>query len=244
MKQLVLQFSESRLQLFETGSNHPLLQRLPIDLNKPFAKDHISSAIKELLSNYTINEIMWFGSDFTLFPMALFDAQHIASYYQLNLGTAANDRRLTYQLLEKEGIALIYSIPVWLYDYAKYELQHPTVTHTVARLIKYNTALIHTSQVTICIEEEQFVMIANQDGRMLNASANSYQQQTDILYFLLAQQQKLQLVAPVSLHLFDATGNFDDQLFLNQLQQFKDFEHYQINFQPSTSYQNQILCAL
>lgn len=243
MKQLVLHFSDTRLQILNAGSTEPLHSTHAIDFSKPFARDHLTTAIKEALVEHTLKELIWFGSDYTLFPIALFDPTKLEHYYELNHGKAHPNCHVSYQLIENAGIAIIFSIPVWLYDYAKYELQSVQIKHAVGQQIQYCLHNGPQSQVSVFIEEKQFVLFAIQQGKLQGATTNDYQQVADILYFLLAQQQKRQLPTPLPLLIFDSTSQFNAEELLDLLKQFKDFENYIPQFQNSTFYQKQILCA-
>lgn len=243
MKQLVLHFSDTRLQILNAGSTEPLHSTQAIDFSKPFARDHLSTAIKEALVAHTLKELIWFGSDYTLFPIALFDPSKLVHYYELNHGKADSNRHLSYQLIDNAGIAIVFSIPVWLYDYAKYELQAVQIKHAIAQQLQYCLINGPKSQVAVFIEEKQFVMFAIEQGKLLGATTNEYQQVADILYFLLAQQQKLKLSTPLPLMIFDSSTSFNLEELEGLLRQFKDFENYTTQFQNSTYYQKQILCA-
>lgn len=243
MKQLVLHFSDTRLQILNAGSTEPLHSTLAIDFSKPFARDHLSTAIKEALVANTLKELIWFGSDYTLFPIALFDPSKLVHYYELNHGKADPNRHLSYQLIDNAGIAIVFSIPVWLYDYAKYELQAVQIKHAIGQQLQYCLINGPKSQVAVFIEEKQFVMFAIEQGKLLGATTNEYQQVADILYFLLAQQQKLKLSTPLPLMIFDLSTSLNMEELEGLLRQFKDFENYTTQFQNSTYYQKQILCA-
>lgn len=243
MKSLVLYFSESSLQLIQVGSEKPLLRSIPIDMGKPFARDYITEAIKEVLIDHQLEKILWFGADYTLFPLDLFDPNNLNSYYELNQGPIPANCTLTYQILEKAGIVIIFSVPIWLYDYAKYELQTTQLNHVVLMPLIQSFYQLNGNLVTIIIENQHFVLTVLKEGKLQSITTNDYQQNPDILYFLLAQQQKIKLAQPVELHIFDATDLFDSDAFGALLKQFKDFENYQINFHSCSTYQNQILCA-
>ena len=93
------------------------------------------------------------------------------------------------------------------------------------------------------IENAHFVLITIKDRQLISCTTNEYQQASDILYFLLAQHQKLQLPSATQLDLFDASQHFDFNSFEALLSQFKDFEQYTCAFYDTPTYQNQILCA-
>jgi hypothetical protein len=243
MSRLVLHYTDSTLLMLEQTQTDVLGTYFPLEIDKPFARERMSGPIKEALNTNTLNACIWFGPDYTLFPRALFDPAQLSAYYQLNQGQLASQNHLCFQIIEALDLVFIYSIPVWLYDYTKYELQTPTVGHSIAQQLQYLSAQNPTDRVVLLIETSHFVLITIKDRQLISCTTNEYQQASDILYFLLAQQQKLQLPSATQLDLFDASQHFDFNSFEALLSQFKDFEHYTITFYDTPTYQKQILCA-
>ena len=243
MSRLVLHYTDSTLLMLEQTQTAVLGTYIPLEIDKPFARERMSGPIKEALSSNTLSSCLWFGPDYTLFPRALFDPAKLTAYYQLNHGPLQQQNHLSFQIIETLDLVFIYSIPVWLYDYAKYDLQTPTVGHSIARLLQCLSAQNLTDSVVLLIESTHFVLITIKDRQLISCTTNEYQQASDILYFLLAQQQKLQLPNASQLDLYDATQHFDFKSFEALLSQFKDFEHYTCAFYDTPTYQNQILCA-
>ena len=243
MSRLVLHYTDSTLFMLEQTQTAVLGTYYPLEIEKPFARERMSGPIKEALSTNTLSACLWFGPDYTLFPRALFDPAQLTSYYQLNQGQLAQQNHLCFQIIEALDLVFIYSIPVWLYDYAKYDLQTPTVGHSIARLLQCLSAQNSTNRVVLLIEATHFVLLTIKDRQLISCTTNEYQQASDILYFLLAQQQKLQLPSASQLDLYDATQHFDFKSFESLLSQFKDFEHYTCAFYDTSTYQKQILCA-
>jgi hypothetical protein len=244
MSRLVLHYTDSTLLMLEQTQTAVLGTYFPLEIDKPFARERMSGPIKQALSTNSLSACFWFGPDYTLFPRALFDPNQLTTYYQLNHGPLQAQNHLCFQTLEALDLVFIYSIPVWLYDYAKYDLQTPTVGHSIAQQLQCLSAQNHTDRVVLLIEATHFVLITIKDRQLISCTTNEYQQVSDILYFLLAQQQKLQLPIESQLDLYDATQHFDFKSFEVLLSQFKDFEHYTRTFYDTPTYQNQILCAL
>lgn len=244
MSRLVLHYTDSTLLMLEQTQTAVLGTYFPLEIDKPFARERMSGPIKEALSTNSLSACFWFAPDYTLFPRALFDPAQLTAYYQLNHGTLKAQNHLCFQTLEALDLVFIYSIPVWLYDYAKYDLQTPTVGHSIAQQLQCLNAQNHTDRVVLLIEATHFVLITIKDRQLISCTTNQYQQASDILYFLLAQQQKQQLSSESHLDLYDATQRFDFNSFAALLSQFKDFEHYTCTFYDTPTYQNQILCAL
>jgi hypothetical protein len=243
MSRLVLHFSDNTLFMLEQTQTSVLDTSYPLEMDKPFAKERLSNPIKEALLKSTLGPCFWFGPGYTLFPRALFDPSQLTAYYELNHGPLQSQDYLNYQILEELDLVFIYSLPVWLYDYAKYDLQVSSVKHSIAHQLQYLKAQNSINRVILLIEKTHFVLICFKNRQLLSCTTNEYQQVNDLLYFLLAQQQKLQLPTHAQLDLYDASSNFDFKSFEALLKQFKDFEHYQTTFYDTPTYQNQILCA-
>jgi hypothetical protein len=244
MSRLVLHYTDSTLLMLEQTQAAVLGTYVALEMDKPFARERMSGPIKEALRTNILGACLWFGSDYTLFPRALFDPNQLTTYYQLNQGQLPSQNYLCYEVIEALDLVFIYSIPVWLYDYAKYDLQTPKVGHSIARQLQNLSAQNYTNRVVLLIEASHFVLITIKDRQLISCTTNEYQQVSDILYFLLAQQQKLQLPIESQLDLYDATQHFDFKSFEVLLRQFKDFELYTYTFYDTPTYQNQILCAL
>ena len=120
MSRLVLHYSDSILLMLEQTQTSVLDSSYPLEMDKPFAKERMSNPIKEALLKSTLGPCFWFGPDYTLFPRALFDPTQLTAYYQLNHGPLTSQYFLNYQILEDLDLVFIFSIPIWLYDYAKY----------------------------------------------------------------------------------------------------------------------------
>ena len=242
MSSLNLHFTETTLLLLTQQAGDVQMTALSLENDKPFARERRSAPIKEALQNAVLQNCLWFGPDYTLFPRALFDPNQLEAYYTLNQGQIAAQRHLQYQVIAALDLVLIYSIPVWLYDFAKYELQ-AVVKHSVGQLLNFVAQQRYQDRVVLLLEANHFVLLTIKNRHLLSCTVNEYQQSTDILYFLLAQQQKLQLASAVQLDIYAATTHFDFETFEQTLAQFKDFEQYLCAFYQTTTYQNTILCA-
>ncbi|MEY4286833.1 MAG: hypothetical protein RL511_916 [Bacteroidota bacterium] len=243
MSRLVLHFTESTLLLLEQAEETVLSTSLLLETNKPFARERMAGPIKEAMAKLPLAHTLWFGPQYTLFPRALFDPNQLSAYYELNQGALPEQHHLTYQIIESLDLVFIYSIPVWLYDFAKYELQVPQVQHSLALQLAHLSAQNQTDRVVLLIEAQHFVLLAIKDRKLLCCTANEYQQPADLLYFLLAHQQKLQLPANLNLDIYDASQQFDYTAFEALMRHFKDFEHFSCHFYDTTTYQKHILCA-
>jgi len=243
MSRLVLHFTDSTLLLLEHAQQTVLAQSYPLEADKPFARERMSGPIKKALENHSLQRVLWFSPHLTLFPRVLFDPNQLETYYQLNQGALPANQHLTHQIIAALDLVLIYSIPVWLYDYAKYDLHTPQVQHSVSSQLTHLSAQNPKDTVVLLIEATHFVLIAVKDNKLMCCTANEYQQNTDLLYFLLAHQQKLQLPHQLDLAIYDASQSFDFPAFESLLGQFKDFEQYNCTFYDTPTYQNQILCA-
>jgi hypothetical protein len=244
MSRLVLHFSESTLLLLEQAEDTLLSTALLLETNKPFARERMASPVKEAMAKHRLAHTLWFGPQYTLFPRALFDASQLDAYYVLNQGALPEQHHLTYQIIESLDLVIIYSIPVWLYDFAKYELQVSQVQHSLALLLAQHSTQNLTDRVVLLIEANHFVLLAIKNRKLLCCTANEYQQPADLLYFLLAHHQKLQLPANLSLDIYDASHQFDYTAFETLMGHFKDFEDFTCHFYDTPTYQKQVLCAL
>ncbi len=243
MSRLILHFTESTLLLLEEADKEVLGTTILLETNKPFARERMAGPIKEALAKHTLAQTLWFGPNYTLFPRALFDVNNLEAYYELNQGALPEQQQLSYQIIDSLDLVLIFSLPVWLNDFAKYELHTPQIQHTLALHLEQLGAQNLNDRVVIHMEANHFVLLAIKDRKLRCCTANEYQQPADILYFLLAHQQKLNLPKRLELDIYDASQAFDYKSFEALMKHFKDFEHFTCTFNDTPTYQKQILCA-
>ena len=244
MSRLVLYYTDSTFLLLEQAQEEVISQTFPLETNLPFARERMAEPIKKALEKHNLHRIVWFSPNYTLFPRVLFDPQQLESYYKLNQGSLPEGQMLSHQLIAALDLVIIYSIPVWLYDFSKYDLHVSHVQHSIGTQLQQIATRHQSSQVTLMIEATHFVLIAVKDNKLQCCTTNEFQHHADILYFLLAHQQKLQLPSKLEISIYDASGSFDFKTFEELMGQFKEFEHYNSTFYNSKTYQNEILCAL
>ncbi len=243
MQQLVLSFSEKTLTLLHKNALNPSVEHFPLEMTKPLVKERISTIIQTAIQHSSIQRIVWFAPDFTLFPSALFDPSHLVSYYELNHGQLQDTHTLRYDTIESLELVVIYSVPNWLDEYCKNELQFKQLQHEITLQLNYLAQKKHTDQIQVFFHDHCFVLIVFKQKVLLSCTATSFIQESDFIYFLLAHQQKLHLDQSFQLGLTEASLAIDLEPIQHLLSKFKDFERIEIFQDNYPKYQNNILCG-
>ncbi len=243
MQQLVLSFSENTLTLLQKNELGTSMEQLPLDLNKPLVNHRMSTSIQSALRQSSLHRITWFAPDYTLFPSNLFDATQLQAYYELNHGRLAETLTLRYDTIQSLELVVIYSVPVWLTEYCKNELQHKQLQHEVSLQLNYLAQKKQADQIHVFFHESKFVLSVFKQKRLLSCTANDFQQESDFIYFLLAHQQKLGLDQSFILGLTQANEGIALHHIQQLLLKFKDFENFTIQEFQLFTYQNDILCG-
>jgi hypothetical protein len=93
------------------------------------------------------------------------------------------------------------------------------------------------------IQDDSFVLSVKQNKQLQLCIPSEFHGTTDILYFILANQQKMQLPKVNALHVYPASATFDQESFESLWKQFKDFSEFDTHFYSQAAYQKSILCA-
>jgi hypothetical protein len=242
MSRLDLHFTDTLLQILTQNNESIEQQLIVIEKDKPFARERMAGPINEALHHATLKNCLWFDPDFTLFPRDLFDQNQIASYYTLNHGSVPVEKQLQYHIIAPLDLVFIYSVPNWVNDFVKNVL-HGNVTHSVAQYLNYSTLQNPENKVFLFLQDQNFVLITFKQSQLVNCMSNEYQQLNDVLYFLLAQHQKLNLIGHTKLDIFQTTQVVETASLEEKITQIKDLEKYQLTFFNAITYQKEILCA-
>ncbi len=243
MQQLVLSFSEKTLTLLQKNELSTSVEHFPLEMTKPLVKERISATIQSAIQNSSLQRVIWFAPDFTLFPTALFDPTQLNAYYELNHGRLQDVQTLRYDTIESLELVVIYALPTWLDDYCKNELQFKQLQHEVTLQLNYLAQKKQADQIHVFFHENQFVLSVFKQKLLLSCTASAFQHESDFIYFLLAHQQKLHLDQSFHLGLVQAGQAIDLQNIQELLSKFKDFERFKIQEFNLTTYQNDILCG-
>lgn len=243
MQQLVLSFSEKTLTLLLNDKMSTTVEYFPLEIDKPLVKERISATIQHALSSGHLGRITWFAPDFTLFPSALFDANQLGAYYELNHGKLPETHCLRCDTIDSCELVVIYSIPIWLDEYCKNELKFRQLKNEVSIQLAFLAQQKQSDQIQVFFHDQYFVLSVFRQKQLLTCTASSFLQESDFIYFLLAHQQKLHLHSSFQLQLTEASLGINLDQIQELLSKFKDFEDLEVGQNNLNKYQNNILCG-
>ena len=243
-KKLVLDFnSQQLLILLEDAAGECQEKRIPYDMKRPFSLEEVKDHIRTAMSEANLHRLTWFGTDFTFIPENIFIESELQTYYELNFGKLANDHVLQFEKLHVQQAVLVYAVPNWLMELATGTLLQSHVPSLVHLLLQKQFSDNEANSVFLFIQDDSFVLSVKQNKQLQLCIPSEFHGTTDILYFILANQQKMQLPKVNALHVYPASATFDQESFESLWKQFKDFSEFDTHFYSQAAYQKSILCA-
>lgn len=235
--------TQQLLILLEDAQGNFQETRISYDLKRPFSLEEMKEHIRIAMSEATLQRISWFGADFTLIPESIFLETELQTYYELNFGKLANDHVLQFEKLHALQAVLVYTVPVWLMDMAANTLLQTHIPNQVSLFLQKQFSGNEINSVFLLIQEDSFVLSVKQNKQLQLCLPSEFHGTTDILYFLLANQQKMNLTPLNVLHVYPTNSSFDQETFESLWKQFKDFSSFETHYHSQAAYQKSILCA-
>ncbi len=241
---LFLDFNDQQLLiLLEDVNGDCQEKRISYDMKRPFSLEEMKEQIRKAMSESSLKGISWYGTDFTLIPESIFLETELQTYYELNFGKLANDQVLQFEKLHSFQAVLIYTVPKWLKEMATSTLFLAHVPSLVSLCLKKQFSGNEANNVYLLIQESSFLLSVKQNKQLQLCLPSEFHGTTDILYFILANQQKMNLPTVNALHVYPAGSSFDQETFESLWKQFKDFSEFETHFYSQAAYQKSILCA-
>lgn len=241
---LFLDFNAQQLLiLLEDAHGDCQEKRISYDMKRPFSLEEMKEHIRKAMSEASLQRISWYGTDFTLIPESIFLETELQTYYELNFGKLANDQVLQFEKLHAQQAVLVYAVPVWLMDLATSTLLQTHIPALVSLFLQKQFSGNEVNTVYLLIQEDSFVLSVKQNKQLQLCLPSEFHGTTDILYFILANQQKMNLTPVNALHVYPAGSSFDSETFESLWKQFKDFSEFETHYYSQAAYQKSILCA-
>ena len=243
-KKLVLDFQVDVLQIISEDIHGEIShEQIPFDTSRPFSIEEVKDRVRGKLSDAYLQHVTWFDANFTLIPMSLFSEQEIATYYKLNFGKLESNQSLLFEIIHELQLVVIYAVPTWILELCQSTLLQKTV-HSQISFILHKQFNDHSSDSTfLVLFEHCFVLSVKQNGKLQLCIPAEFQSETDVLYFILSNHQKMNLSNTNTLSCYVQGTHFDQEAFKNLWSQFKDFKDFSSNFYSQSAYQKTILCA-
>ena len=220
-------FHKDKLAIYSNSSEW---KEINFNFSNSFFKDEVLSFIKEKTIAGNPSTIYWETSNFTLIPQSVFHSKHIENYLQLNFGEISDEHDFHFDILHSQQAVIVYSIPKWIKELKEHYFPIIPLKHHAGQLLARSRGEMNDF-VSIVVYKERFLIIILKNGKLQICNNIEYQNEIDILYFLILHHQKLELSSTTKLNFYD----FETNIPLNQIQEsfinFREFENYKINCQ-------------
>jgi hypothetical protein len=243
-KKQYLDFQTDVLQIISEDTQGEFSQeQIPFDASKPFSIEELKDRIRIQLKDATLQHVTWFDPNFTLIPLSLFKESEVDTYYQLNFGKRAEGTSLLFEKIHTLQLVVVYAVPSWILVLTQGTLLQKTVHSHVSFLLQkqFNESTVDSTYLVIY--DRTFVLSVKRNGQLHLCLATEYHAATDVLYFILANHQKMTLPKEHVLQAYVLSTNFDQEEFESLWKQFRDFKDFSTHYYSQAAYQKNILCA-
>lgn len=232
-------FHKDKLAIYSSNSEW---NEINFNFSNSFFKDEVLSFVKENTVSGGPSSIYWETPNFTLIPQSVFLSKHIKSYLQLNFGETSSENEFHFDILHSHQAVIVYTIPQWIKELKENYFSIIPLKHHAGQLLARSRGELNDF-VSIVVYKEHFLITILKNGKLQICNSIAYQNEIDILYFLMLHHQKLDLSVNTKLNLY----HFEATIPINQIQEsfsnFKEFENYQINMSDKNEFYKNILCV-
>jgi len=218
-------------------------EQIPFDSNKPFSIEELKDRIRIQLKDATLQHVTWFDPNFTLIPMSIFMETEVETYYQLNFGKRAEGTSLLFEKIHALQLVVVYVVPTWIIELTQGTLLQKTVHSHIAFLLHKQFNENNVDSTFLVLFDHTFVLSVKRNGQLHLCLPTEYHAASDVLYFILANHQKMNLPKENILQAYVLSSNFHQEEFESLWKQFKDFNDFSTHYYSQAAYQKNILCA-
>lgn len=241
---LFLDFCTNSLCVFNKDDNNQLdfLLEKSIDTEQTFIHEELIDTIRPFIISNSVQKFTWFSSEFTVIPSALFLPNHLENYYSLNFGEVNQNQKLSYDSLNDVRMCIVYSIPKWLSDFKQGYFFNSEIKHHASLLVKNTLKSPYENLISIVFEGSSFLMCIKKDNKLLICNSFDYQDEEDLLYFIVTHHNQLKLADNSVLSLMSYKTEFNKERVLELLSHFKELSGYVTNFHAKIEYNSTLTC--
>lgn len=232
-------FHKDKLAIY---SNEAKWDEIFFNFSNSFFKDEVISFIKERTVKGNPSSIYWETPNFTLIPQSVFHSKHIENYLQLNFGELSSEDDYHFDILHSQQAVIVYSIPKWIKELKENYFPIIPLKHHAGQLLARSRGEMNDFG-SIVVYKEQFLIIIVKNGKLQICNSIEYQNDIDILYFLMLHHQKLELSSSTKVNFYSFETNFPLNQIQDSISNFKEFENYKINWSSRDEFYKTILCV-
>ena len=237
-------FHPSKLTILKKNSDSSvtIAHENRIDAKQPFHNEELIEVSKPFSSLETQQYFRWFSSQFTLIPNALFLPSQLEDYYRLNFGELNPSETLSYDSIYDENLSLVYSIPNWLNHFKRSYFFKAEIQHHAACLIKNSFKSKNDDLISIVFEGTAFVMSIKKDGKLIICNSFEYQNEEDLIYFILSHHKQLGLIEKNTINLMSYLEVLNSEKIISLITHFKELKEYTVIFLDKPAYNSTLTC--
>ena len=237
-------FHPSRLTILKKNSDSSvtIAHENRIDPKLPFHNEELIEVSKPFSSLETQQYFRWFSTQFTLIPNALFLPSQLEDYYRLNFGELNPSECLSYDSIYDENLSLVYSIPNWLNDFKRSYFFKAEIQHHASCLIKNTFKSKNDDLISIVFEGTAFIMSIKKEGKLIICNSFEYQNEEDLIYFILSHHKQLGLIEKNTINLMSYLEVLNSEKIISLITHFKELKEYTIIFLDKPAYNSTLTC--
>jgi hypothetical protein len=237
-------FHPSKLTILKKNSDSSvtIANENRIDSKQPFHNEELIEVSKPFSSLETQQYFRWFSTQFTLIPNALFLPSQLENYYRLNFGELNPSECLSYDSIYDENLSLVYSIPNWLNDFKRNYFFKAEIQHHAACLIKNSFKSKNDDLISIVFEGTAFIMSIKKEGKLIICNSFEYQNEEDLIYFILSHHKQLGLIEKNTINLMSYLEVLNSEKIISLITHFKELKEYTVIFLDKPAYNSTLTC--
>ena len=237
-------FHPSKLTILKKNSDSSvsIAHENKIDAKQPFHNEELIEAIKPFSNSETHQHFTWFSNQFTLIPNALFLPSQLENYYRLNFGELKPTESLFYDSIYEQNLSLVYTIPNWFRDFKRNYFFNADLKHHASCLIKNSFKEEHKNLISLIFEGHSFIMCIKKEGKLLVCNSFEYQDEEDLIYFILSHHKQLGLTENNTLKFMSYLEDLNSEKIIGLISHFKELSDYSVHFLNKSEYNSTLRC--
>lgn len=248
--QLILEITATKMAAFEwNGSVLTELVKENCSIKTDVGYKQTLSILMDRIGNLDRFEnysCAYFSQDFTLVPMSLFSASKPETLLQFTVDRAISKGEVDYNRLPEWNNVIIYELPLWIKSVLIMRIPRVVIQHEIAHILRFlNTGSTIPTRAHVVLHDQHFSFVLRQNGTIMHASVQEYQNAEDVIYQLLITLQRLSITdkCEFTLHTTSSENMLIANSVLSLTKQMQDFSQHTLVMTENNHLQFQKLCV-
>jgi len=207
-----------------------------------FFQEELKDFIREQSKNGNPNAFYWYSPTFTLLPQSVFKLQDVSSYLRLNFGSIKQEEVATFDMLHSQNAVIAYSLPKWIKEIKDTYFPLIPLKHQAGQLVA-RTRGQYSDFVSVIIYDSSFVLTLLKNGKLTICNSFEYQNETDLIYYLLLHIQKHELSISTKIVIYNYQSNIPIDQIKELTTNFSEFDNFQFEWKSKNEFYKTILCV-